>query len=828
MNNNNLDQITMRSSKRKRERFNLKSVNETSFGMGEIQPLLVKEVVPNSNSVLSVGNIVRLAPMNAPTFGEMKLHHNMMFVGMSDLTDKFSAFLAKQPVAFGGGLVQTPNELPFASRGVLSAMILAGAKCTCYFPVTGGSENLNEYNIRKWFWYINSSYSAANDPPSKMIINWGNPSAYDTITSRLHGINVSSSDIFTDSLLWCENLGNKDPQGHWQTAFKNYSGCGIDIGRVLGWSHSLWLPSANFSPYSFLAAGTPDVVGGDAAAGVRNSRFYNPVTMDLEDVTIDNADYIVVNDMSYQNGSSSVVFCFRLSDFGKRLRKILLACGYGIEFNDDTPVSLMRLFAIYKAWFDSFGITLYQSWETTNCAKMLQYYDSDYMRDWGALMKSADANPPLVSDVEKRQLFVSFIADLADMWFTEEQDFVSSHIRSAAVSPNDGVPYDLFRDAPNASRSMGFGVNINDSHVSDGEPSSLSGANSGHAFIDNVLHTQLDSEVLKRLYKVTNRNTIAGRRIAELLKAQGLGEYMKRCRSNFIGHWACEIDVFDVTATADSFNSVDNKSSVLGEFVGKGVGNGKSKRFKYNTSEFGFIIDLAAVVPESGWTNGEDLSVRNIHKLDFYNPEYDGLGYELNPKSIVVSDVTSCSCVAAYAESVGTQSFGFVPRYTRHKVTRNVMNGDFSLRSTRSAFLPYSLDKYVAVGDRVSKVVTAATTQNAQETLLMAKCLSPSRLPIASPMYRYLARYPWMGNLNRIFANIGRDKLANVPFMFWGYDAVMGESVAAWFLLQSSDNFIVQNVYLYDYYAPMLAIEDSFETHEDGNNGASDMSIGKA
>lgn len=825
MNNNNLDQITMRSSKRKRERFNLKSVNETSFGMGEIQPLLVREVVPNSKSVLSVGNIVRLAPMNAPTFGEIKLHHNMMFVGMSDLTDKFSAFLAKQPVAFGGGLVQVPNELPQVARSVLAALMLVGSKCTCYFPEQTASETANEMNIRKWFYNIDSSYSESTQSVAHIITNYNSPSGFSTVWQRLHGID-SSDDVFADSDLWCENLGSKDPSGHWQVAFKNYNGAGINVGRVLGWNHSFWVPSANFSPYSFLCSGSPENPE-FARQGIIASRFYNPVTMDLEDVTPDNADYIIHNRFAEVGSTnySYAILCFRLSDFGKRIRKILLACGYGVEFNDSTPVSLMRLFALYKAWFDAFGITLYQSWETTNCAKLLQYYDSDYKYDWTATMQNPDSEPPSSDEVLRRQTFVAFFADLADMWFTEEQDFITAHIRSAAVSPNDQVA--TWFDST-GTPNVGGDINVSEANVSPSEPNDISSSGNGHAYINNVLHSQLDSEILKRLYKVTNRNTIAGRRIAELLKAQGLGEYMKRCRSNFIGHWACEVDVFDVTATADSYNSAENRNSVLGEFVGKGVGNGKSKRFSYTAPEFGFILDLASMCPESGWTNGEDLSVRNIHKLDFYNPEYDGLGYELNPKSIVASDVVSASIPSSSAVTMAKQSFGFVPRYTRHKVARNVMNGDFSLRSTRASFLPYSLDKYVAVGDRVTKTIQKATDSSGLEVMVMGKCLSPQRVPIASPMYRFLARFPWMGNLNRIFTNIGRDKLANVPFMYWGYDVNDGESVQAWYLVKSDDNFIVQNVYLYDYYAPMLAIEDSFETKEDGNNGGTDMAIGKA
>lgn len=159
MNNNNLDQISMRSSKRKRARFNLKSVNETSFGIGEIQPLMVKEVNPDSNSVLSLNNIVRLAPMVAPTFGQLKLHHNMMFVGMSDLTDKFAALLANEPVAFGNSVTRVPTELPHISKGVLSSFILAGSKYTVYFPKSSSTfiDSTDSHTLRRWHYMLDSS-----------------------------------------------------------------------------------------------------------------------------------------------------------------------------------------------------------------------------------------------------------------------------------------------------------------------------------------------------------------------------------------------------------------------------------------------------------------------------------------------------------------------------------------------------------------------------------------------------------------------------------------------------------------------------------------------
>lgn len=823
MNNNNLDQVTMRSSKRKRSRFNLKHVNETSFNIGEIQPLMCKEVIPNSNSVLSVTNVVRLAALNAPCFGEMNLHHNFSFVGMSDLTDKFAALLAKKPVAFSAGVTRIPEMLPHIRLSVLSALIMIGCKITAYFLPNG--DNSNSFDASVWSYQWNSAYTPG--APLYGAITGNLSSDNETELRRLFNVTNSGSFI-TDSSLWCPDLSAKAAsEGLWNTAFKDYTGCGINIGRIMGWSRDLWVPSGNFSPWSFLinhifeSPTVPQTIT-DAKAALQALPGYNAQTMSLEDITPDNADYIFTNSFKRPSAATTSTFmlCIRLSDFGKRLRKVLLSAGYGIDFNSDTEVSLMKLFAIYKSYFDSFGITLYQGWETTPCACCLQHYDSDYLHDFGKLFYAAAPSPLVQAEENARIDFISFISDLTDMWFTEEQDYVTAHIRNAAVGTVTDLP-SMF--AENGTPNVGDKINITE-QVNPNEPTTLL-TPQAHAFINNVLHSQLDSEILKRLYKVTNRETIAGRRIAELLKQQGLGEYMKRCRSQFIGHWKCPIDIFDVTSQVDNLDVATGQGKALGEYVGKGVGEGKSKRMKYAASEFGFIIDLAAVVPESGWLNGADLSVHDIKKLDFYNPEYDGLGFEMSPKKIVTDDNTYGSVTSPDHLDEG---FGFVPTYTRHKVAHNVCSGDFSLRSTRSGYLTFSMNKFVDVGGVVSRSKQPLTDANKSGIITVNKSLTPSRLPIASPMYRYLGRYPWMGQLMRIFQYLGRDVLVNQFDSYQGFDHLDGESVNTWYVLNTGDNLIVHNVYLYDYYAPMLPIEDSFETHDEGNNGVTDMAIGKA
>lgn len=833
MNNNNLDQVTMRSSKRKRSRLPLKFVNDTSFGIGEIQVLMCQKMLANSKKRFKAGNIVRLAAMVAPTFGQLKLHHNFAFVGMSDVisSDIYNAYLTHKPVAFGNGLVQVPNQLPSVSLQILSAFALVGAKWTAYQVRDNHTDEQSNSSVRRF--YYNAGAMGTPAPSDALSsIRWVGSDANSARNFALHigGLSPSgmtddqiSNALYVENALWKNRPSEIALYGQ-GAAFEGYDYSCINLARIFGWPDSdLWIPCANsemplfYEPY--------DETTNDSIKEFSN---YRPAIDNLESVTYENYDFLIRTRLPYGTGDDkvSVEFAVRLSDFGRRFFNTLNACGIGFDLQCEKPVDLTRLVALYLAYFNSFGITLYQGMETLHSRRIMASYESSYIWDWTSLIMRPD-----VDNFENYREFFCFLRDIANMWYTEEQDWVSAHSRQAVVSSDSGIIAEMQeRGTPNVNGVINISEGSATPQMINGlDPNTTQANSGGHAFINSVLHSQLDSEILKRLYKVTNRNTIAGRRIAALLKAQGLGQYVKQCRSTFIGHSSVDIDIFDVTATADGFNSKDDFSSVLGEYVGKGVGEGNSKWFSYDTPEVGYIFDLGCVVPESGWSNGVDLTAFDVKSSQQYLPEFDGLGLEISPKSIVTGIQDSYSLRDASQPSVNDESYGFIPRMTRYKVARNVMNGSYALHSVRKSFLAYNLDKVVNVGQRVLRDEWRDNNSNRNYAgSVESKLLSAARLPIASPVYRYLGRYPWMAQFMRIFANIGRDAFADNPYWYDDYDSQSGESESSWFLVRTDDPINVHNVYLMDYYAPVLPIEDSFETHEDGNNGPSDMSIGKS
>lgn len=838
MNNNNLDQITMRSSKRKRSRIPQKFSNDTTIGIGEIQVMMCKKVLANSKSRFRVGNVIRLAPMVAPTFGQLKLHHNFAFVGMSDIlsSDIYNAFLTQKPVAFGNGLVQVPKLLPCVTLRVLSAFALAGAKWTAYQVRDNHDDADAKSELHKF--YYNAGNPSQSPAPSDAFssVRWVGDSANSARNFLLHLAGLSPSGMtdqqisdafYVENDLWKKSADDNRLYGE-GAAFDGYSDYVINVGRVLGFTNDLWLPCSNaemplfFEPYD-------DTTNNF----IKQYTNYRPNLDNLEPVNFENYDFVIRTRLPYGAGDSavSVDFAVKLSDFGVRWFKLLMALGVGFDLQSDKAVDLSRFVACHLAWFNSFGITLYQGMETMRFRRLMASYESSYL--WNYTYHIEEQSPE-DSDYPTADVinFFGMLRELADMWYTEEQDWVTSHSRQAVVSADNGIVAEMnLSGTPNVNGR----INVNTGSQTDEKVDVFSvdttdPATGGHAYINSVLHSQLDSELLKRLYKVTNRNTIAGRRIAELLKAQGLGAYVKQCRSTFIGHSSVDIEIFDVTATADSSNEPDNVSSILGEYVGKGVGDGNSKWFSYEAAEVGYIFDLAAVVPESGWSNGVDLTAFDVRAGQQYQPEYDALGLELSPKSIVSGLQDSYSLRDANAQpSVNAQSYGFIPRFTRYKVARNVMNGGYALHSVRKSFRHYNLDKIVDVGTRVVRRnwVNDSSSKNYSANA-ETKLLTAEKLPIASPVYRYLGRYPWMANFMRIFANIGRDINAQSPYYYDDFDTEIGDSEATWFTQRTDDQINVHNVYLCDYSAPVLPLEDSFETHDDGNNGVTDMVIGKS
>jgi len=300
------------------------------------------------------------------------------------------------------------------------------------------------------------------------------------------------------------------------------------------------------------------------------------------------------------------------------------------------------------------------------------------------------------------------------------------------------------------------------------------------------------------------------------LISQGFGDWVDKQKTFFIGQDEQRIEIMEISATADTTSM---GGSSLGEWAGKGRSEKSSKKFSYETDEHGYFITISTLVPEGGYTQALSDHVNELSKFDFYNPEFDSMGYDASRFSETVCGTQNWSQHGGDQDDATaslTETFGFKPRYLEKKVQFNKMNGDFNLRSTRNSYLPYTLDKLIDVGERE---VTEDPTRISNEPYFHVKKLFPlTDIPSAGDVWRYYYRYAWLSNFNRIFVNGGA-----IQYFPQGdeIDFISQEMEAT-----QADNFLLHQYNEVTYHAPMLSISHSYETTDDYGGSSHDM--GKA
>lgn len=761
MNNQKLTSIALSKASRKRERFNMSHDVNTTSEFGAVQPLMCKCVVPNTKSVVDTRSLTRLAPMVAPAFGRVKLKIWHEFVSCADVCKSFDSIMSQQPTYRSGvNNAAVSTTLPYLPLRALSSLVLTGARCTIYRSTDTASNASRTFKS----WKLTNGQTSDN--------------TFTTATTFLSGttgiyLKHQSLDSITENSLQIvhfmfgnSNLGVPSSYGKFLTPLSNY------------------YPSSGTTYQDF-------AYNYDSSGNLLN----DPVSLASADLVFEIAD-----------SGTTYALAFRLSDFGKRLRKIFIGCGYQIDLKSDTRVSLLPLFAYYKAYWNLFGLTQWQNWETTNLCRLVDFL---YSWDISSIQNGLNTSGNQIGD-KLAALFGGFINDLGQCFYNDSADFVSAHLPSTAVSPVTPSNFEFVDVIANQDDV----TEVNSQGTADGVPSSTV---NGHSFISTLEHGYLDEEYLKKLYRWTNRNTVIGRKIREVMRAQGLGKYMDSQRTDFIGYTDDIITISDVVSTADTdFGSGSGK--LLGEYGGRGLGFTQSKTFSYENEEFGYWITLCAIVPESGYMQQLDKSVTAVTKFQFPNPDFDSMGFEANKKQLVqgASDWSNSS------DGSLDSTFGFVPRYFAWKFANNVNNGDITLRSERDTYLPYTLDKFIPVNDRICE---QNNSSDASE-FVCKKGIDAQSLPDALfiNLYRSIGKYAWFGNYDRIFANNTDLERNRDAFAEWSGDT-WSISLFPYFV-RTSENFLIHNILNYQMYAPMLAVEDSFETHDEDEKP--DMSVKKA
>lgn len=96
-------------SKRYKSKFSFD--NNTSFGVGNVQPLFCKYVVPKSKISINFGQLTRLSPLVVPTFALLRQQNKFVYVNINKVFPAFDAFMSQTPVS-GTFKTYTPKSHP--------------------------------------------------------------------------------------------------------------------------------------------------------------------------------------------------------------------------------------------------------------------------------------------------------------------------------------------------------------------------------------------------------------------------------------------------------------------------------------------------------------------------------------------------------------------------------------------------------------------------------------------------------------------------------------------------------------------------------------------
>lgn len=487
-------------------------------------------------------------------------------------------------------------------------------------------------------------------------------------------------------------------------------------------------------------------------------------------ISPDSADYLVATDSAF--------ICFRLTERGKRLRNVLLGLGYELDLSCTDSVSSLPLFAYFKAWYDSYAPSRETQWNQTNAFILIDASFQKYLTSFDFFTTATGAS----EKVQKAVL--GFFEDLANTWYVANDDYVSAHRLTVVSTTNSGF---------DNIKSPVTGVDTNLTPVSTNKDT-----------VPNIYSStplnQFALETLQRISKFINKDTVIGKKVSTWLKAHFGADVASSFFKDSVSLndivVSCSIN--DVFSTADT-TSNDGSGEQLGSYAGKGLGFGDGS-FSFSAPSFGYFVVVSCLVPDSKYFQGVDPSLFGVDRFTLPNADFDALSYEVTPSSFLCghNDI-----FISGQKSTSDKGFGFVPRYSGFKTRRNIVNGDMSRRGTIASYSPYYLDKILTEN-------AIRSEKNADGSYGFVAVNNP--LPVASEVWRYPTRYPWLGNFNRIFYNSG-----NAVFD----DASSGDAANDFTNTPVDDNFIVQSVISMKLTNALKPIAMSYDVYDEDTDNSS-------
>lgn len=779
----------------------------------KVTPSFCKMMLPNSSLRGSINTEVRVMPMPLPPHGVVKLHRYGQFVPIREVWKPFPEFLSgtvyssasKQYIPNVMPNIPTFTPLPTWSVTTSSAKLDLTA---------GTGKRVNGVNVlsllfgrRGCFW---AAYpvAAVADVASSETYNritlkapkFGNSqSTWETIKplkdrayNKGYDISVTSVDINNDYISTsmvnmllgfneiAENNSSFDnvqpnglsPAGRCQT-LEDCQKVGLNA-LTCDYKFVVYLPiSKNSSPVS------------------TSESFDNVLTASSQQFTL-----TTDNDGFTTNSFLQVLICVKLTEQGRELKKVLDVLGCSPSPSQvNVPFNFLSLISYYKAWFDIFNPQRNISWRGTFVYRLV-----DWMQEYN-LIPSEWTTFGNVDN--KYSTFKEFI-NLLSWLFThcsESYPSVDADYFSASISQFDSSSTTEGSN-PNY-KNIAFDEGIINAGSSQGAqyvgtPSTSSGGGrtgdapvitfSGNSDKNSLTWNAI--RLLRGLTKYINANSVLGQSVSRFISAHFGGIAGEELTSTFAGSKVIDVKLGDVIQTATT------TEAHAGEFAGVGYGAGDFK-ISYKTKEAGYFFVLDSIIPQANYVQGCDYDSMITKQLEFPTPEFDAIGYDAIKRGEIYHTNTSFQTNKLGNDLYGNKVFGYIPRYTGHKIKKSVLTGDFVLAGMRELYAGFTLDNIIS---------SDVETTSSDGTTLTITNVKPSDFT-AGQDWRFIGKYKYRNNYDRIFFN-PTDATANAT----GSAFENSGNVAR------GDDFLVFNDISVSYNMPLLSVGNSFDTIDGSDN----------
>lgn len=476
--------------------------------------------------------------------------------------------------------------------------------------------------------------------------------------------------------------------------------------------------------------------------------------------------------------ASDTVICLKLNNSGKLLRKIFLGLGYQLKLVSN-EVSFLPVFAFYKSYFQTFAPKRFVKFEQTYFGRLMTHLVNTGESVMDTFTKHWTDDPGYLPGL---------IDDLLTCFYTEDTDYYSSQI----IGLVNDYAGDLMQPYVATSEDGSVNFDFICSNVVKNAPPAIDfGESSGGSGV--VQHTQSQQNVLSRLTNFVNRRSVLGGKIADLLESVfGIPtKDVLKDDNPYVGSSIIDVDFSDVFSTAET------AEGSLGEYAGKAIGAGDADKLDVKCSSPGLVLVFQTVIPRTQKVQGVNPNLFHIVPSDYYNPSFDGI-------TLLPTNKLSLYCVDSPMESLSNvfSSFGNQAVFAEYKNrTQGILNGDLSLLSTKSTYDSFTMDQVLAnyVSQEDVDVSTVPGTIIATVTAPKTENLT------AGTMWRFIGRWLWLGNFDRIFVNTRQffDLFGSQDFTWDSRD-----------VHTTDDNLVIHNVVDLKINAPMLPNADSYMTKD--------------